>query len=305
MIRLLSRFALCGSLFLVACSKQEPAEKKVAPARSAEKAAAEVEVATNDGFAPFVQRLEKLKEAGRQSGETLLTGTQLVFDYAQRLVQMSGNVLVIDERGELAADTLSGRFSTSNGVESIDFVQLDGRASATDGINRLSGERITAWLGDERKVVCEPNVLLEVSGVAGGEGISEIRADRMVYAEKDRMVELDGRVRLRDPRGAMNCSRARIFLKDDNKIDWLEALSEVIIQTEDRKALAGRAAYHADEGKFTLEDGPKVKQGQHIMTGDRITVWNETRRMVCEPNARVLLHIDEATRAKFLKDLND
>jgi hypothetical protein len=39
------------------------------------------------------------------------------------------------------------------------------------------------------------------------------------------------------------------------------------------------------------------------MTGDRITFWQATQRMVCEPNARVLLYPDEETKAKFQKDL--
>ena len=103
----------------------------------------------------------------------------------------------------------------------------------------------------------------------------------------------------------MNCEKVRLHLKENNEIDWIEALFEVIIQSDDRKALADRATYHADEGKFTLEGNPMVKQGPNIMTGDRITFWQEPRRMVCEPNARVLLYLDEATKAKFLKDLED
>ena len=78
-----------------------------------------------------------------------------------------------------------------------------------------------------------------------------------------------------------------------------------LISLGDRKALAERATYHADEGKFVLEGDPKVKQGLNVMTGDRIEFWHESRRMVCEPNARVLLYLDEETKAKFLKDLDD
>ena len=134
---------------------------------------------------------------------------------------------------------------------------------------------------------------------------TEIRSDRVVYHENEQWAQLDGSVRLRDPRIAMNCSEARIYLKDDNKIDWIEALSEVIIQTGDRKALADRATYHADEGKFTLEGAPKVMQGRNVMTGERIMYWHETQRMVCEPNARALLYLDAETKARFLEDLND
>jgi len=181
----------------------------------------------------------------------------------------------------------------------------------SDGGNTLSAERIRFWTKGSRKMVCEPNAMLVVSsdsslglgGLSEG-GETEIRADRIVYDEGGNRADLTGQVRLRDDRVAMDCDEVHLYLKD-NKIDWIEALSEVIIQTDDRKALADRATYHADEGKFTLEGSPKVMQGRNVMTGDRIIFWHETRRMVCEPNARVLLYLDEGTKAKFLKDLND
>lgn len=291
-------------------------------------------------FDPFFQQLEKMKNIERQPGETLLTGEILVFDYDQRLVRMEQRVVVQDDRGELMAGSMVGRLTVSNELDRIEaaggvtinsegrtasgeagvydygsgFVQLDGRAKASDGANRLSGERIQLWIKGSRKMICEPNALLEITGASGlgfdglpaGTGtVTEVRADRVVYDEATRMAELNGGVRLRDPRAAMNCDTIRLYLKESNEIDWIDAQGEVIIQSLERKALADRATYHADEGKFTLEGAPKVKLGRNVMTGDRILFWHETQRMVCEPNARVLLHLDEETKAKFMKDLNE
>ena len=291
-------------------------------------------------FDHFFQQLEEMKSVDRQPGETLLTGETLVFDYDRHFVRMDQDVVVIDDRGELRAESIIGRFSASNEVEYIEasggmelhsegreaaaetgiynyksgFVQLEGHATASDGSNRLSGERIQLWIKGDRKMVCEPNALLEISGASGvaleglssGTGsVTEVRADRVVYAESKGVVELKGNVRLRDPRAAMNCEKVLLYLKDNNEIDWIDALGEVIIQSVERKALADRATYLADEGKFTLEGDPKVKLGLNVMTGDRIIFWHETRRMVCEPNARVLLYLDEETNAKFMKDLNE
>lgn len=290
-------------------------------------------------FDGFIERLKQMKTVRRQSGETLLTGKTLVFDYDQRFVRMDEQVRVVDDHGVLETVRLIGRFSSSNEVESIEaqggvsitsdsrearagsavydylsgIVELRGLATVSEGGNRLSGERIRFWIKGDRKMVCEPNALLEISGVSGvavenlpaSDIETEIRADRVVYDESKRLAQLDGSVRLRDPRMAMNCGEARVFLKDDNKIDWIETRSGVIIQSGDRKALADQATYHADEGKFTLEGTPKVMQGPSVMTGDRIIFWHETQRMLCEPNARALLYLDEETKAKFLKDLND
>lgn len=298
-----------------------------------------VDAVVPEGFGEFIARLEAMKTVERKSGQTLLTGERLVLDHGQRFVRLEQNVLVQDDRGTLESENLVGRFTVSNEVESIQagggvvirsegreavgenasydyqngFVRLEGKASVWDGGNRLSGERIELWVRGDRKLVCEPNALLEVSGgpglgfdgLASTGGVTEIRSDRVVYDESKGVAEVDGNVRIRDARAAMNCGNVRLFLKEGNEIDWIEARSEVIIQSDDRKALAERATYHADEGKFTLEGEPKVKQGLNVMTGDRIIFWHETRRMVCEPNARVLLYLDEATKAKFMKDLND
>jgi len=271
-------------------------------------------------------------------GKVRLTGGHLVLDRDRRMIRMDKDVVVVDARGELRTDRLTGCFSVSNEVETIEarghvrvdsdgrkavadnadynyqtgFVQLEGQASVSDGANRLSGERIQFWIKVNRRMVCEPNALLEISDTGGmsvdglpqgKEGNTEIRSDRLVYDEDKKLAEAVGNVRVRDPRVAMNCGKVRLHLKEGNEIDWIEAQSEVIIQLDDRKALADRASYHVDEGRFVLDGDPKLKMGRNIMTGDRITFWQKTRRMVCEPNARVLLYPDEETKAKFLKDL--
>ncbi|MDF7800658.1 LptA/OstA family protein [Pontiellaceae bacterium B1224] len=294
----------------------------------------------DEEFAPFLQRLAAMKTIERKTGETLLTGERLELDHEQRFVRMDQNVVVVDDEGILKTESLIGRFSVSNDIEFIEaqggvelvssnrtasadsaiynyrngFVQLEGRATAASDGNSLSGERIRLWIKGDRKMVCEPNAFLEISQNSGLEFSettepsaekTEVRADRAVYDETERMAELSGRVRVRDPQAAMNCEKIRIYLKDENEIDWIEAVGEVIIQSENRKALADRAMYYADEGKFVLEGEPKVKQGLNIMTGDRILFWHETRRMVCEPNARLLLYLDEETKEKFLKDLDE
>jgi len=230
----------------------------------------------------------------------LITGETLILDYERRFVRMDQDVKVVDDRGELAAETLMGRFSADNKVEIIEArngvqitsegriataesasyafqsgaIQLDGEAQvAEEGGNRLSGEQIKFWIKGNRKMICEPNALLEITstsglnmeGVTQGEGSTEIRSDRLVYDEDKALAEFDGNVRMRDPRAAMNCGNIRLHLKENNEIDWIEAQSEVIIQSDDRKALADRASYYVDEGKFVLEGDPKVKQGLSIM----------------------------------------
>jgi len=348
---------LCGVLLISSCSKHEQPvvdEDGWAEIQPITNAAV---VATNqprhivqsegEDYSPLVRRLKEMESVVRATGETMITGESLVLDYERRFVRMDQDVRVVDDRGELEAETLTGRFSEDNEVEMIEArkgvrmasegrtatadsalygfrsgaIQLDGNAQLSEGGNRLSGGQIKFWIKGSRRMVCEPNALLEIAstsdlkstdvsprireGLRQGGGNTEIRSDRLVYDDEQSLVEFDGNVRMRDSRAALDCENAKLYLKENNEIDWIEALGEVIIHLDKRKALADRASYYADEGRFVLDGAPKVKDGQHVMTGDRITFWQETRRMVCEPNARVLLYPDEEMRGKFLKDLKD
>ena len=349
MIRHLSNLLLCMVVSLTACSKRDRSKvdeadwADIQPLTNAVVAPQDqpqrVVQSKGEDYAPLIRRLEEMLTAERASGETLITGENLVLDYERRFVRMDENVTVVDDRGVLETETLMGRFSVGNEVEMIEArkgvrvtsegriataesanyafqngsIVLVGNARISEAGNRLSGEKIHFWIKGNRRMICEPNALLEVTrtseldvgGMPQGEGSTEIRSDRLVYDEEKALAEFDGNVRLRDPRAALNCEKVLLHLKEGNEIDWIEARSEVIILSGDRKALADRASYYADDGRFVLDGDPKVKQGPNIMTGDRITFWQESQRMVCEPNARVLLYPTEEMKAKFLKDLND
>lgn len=345
-------FAVCCSTLLVsACSRQEQSEAEEAEwadiqpitnaafGETAHQPSRRVVHSEGEDYFPLIQRLAEMESIGRAAGETMITGESLTLNYERRFVRMDGDVKVVDDRGELMTESLMGRFSSANEVEMIEArkgvrivsegrvataenatyafesgsIELAGNARISDGKNRLSGGRVRFWIKGSRKMVCEPDALLEIADTSqlqpgsvpqGGQN-AKIRSDQMVYDEDKLLVEFVGNVEIRDPRVALDCGKARLHLKESNEIDWIEALNGVIIQTDERKALAGIASYYADEGRFVLNGEPKVMAGRNIMTGDRIAFWHETQRMVCEPNARVLLYPDEEMRAKFLMDLKD
>jgi len=227
-------------------------------------------------------------------------------DNEVEMIEVSNGVKINSEGRKAFSE--SGTYIFASGA-----IELSGNPQLTEGGNLLSGDRIRFWINGNQRMVCEPNALLVVSSLSmtkkgddsKGEERTEIRSDRLVYDKEKAMAEFDGNVHVRNARAALDSGKVRLHLKENNEIDWIEALTEVIIQTEDRKALADRASYYADDKKFVLEGDPKVKDGPNVMTGDRITVWQESGRVVCEPNARILFYPDEELRAKFLKDLKD
>ena len=333
-----SEWADIQPLSEIIASADSPLEAAVATPTSGN-ANRSVRTAPQENYAPLIARLAEMKQIERSAGEAMITSESLTFDYERRFVRMDQNVKVVDDRGELETETLMGRFSVDNKVEIIEVskgvkissagreafsengtytfatgsIELAGNAQLIEGVNRLSGDRIQFWVNGNRRMVCEPNAMLEISsasalkeGADSGDGEQmEIRSDRLVYDEEKALAEFDGHVHIRDARASLDAKKVRLYLKENNEIDWIEARSEVIIQTEDRKALADRASYYTEDGRFVLDGDPKVKEGRNIMTGDRITFWQESGRVVCEPNARVLFHPDEEIRTKFLKDLKE
>ena len=358
----------------------------------------------SEDYAGLIARMKQMQGITRRKGQALLTGEGLILNYKNRVVRMDGDVKVVDDRGVLRSESLTGRFTEKNEVEIIEArrnvritsedrvaraekaeymvatgaIELEGRASISDPTHLIKGERIFFWMKGSRRMICEPNAYLMMRGTSGlaqtpqvssktnaTARVTEVWANRVSFDEAKELVEMEGNVRLRDKQAAMNCGMVRIFLlgtnqidrieardevnawsglrkmradravyqsatqdivlngnvrvsnaqatmdcgmvhiylKGTNEIDWIEAKDDVIIQSGERRALAGKASYYAKEGKVVLEEDPKMKQGKNIMMGDRITFWPDNRRMVCEPNARLLLYPDEKTKLKLMKDL--
>lgn len=296
-------------------------------------------------YKELASRLGVLKSRPREVTETLFTGKTLLLDYQRHVVRMDGHVMVEDDRGELEAEALTGRFSVSNQIELIEasdevevrsegrvangdtatyvyadgMIQLDGSAQVVGAGSRMTGDRIRFWVRENRRVICSPNAYLELSNAEQlsqndaeetpqpetTNRVTRVTAERIIFDENKRQALIEGDVVVRDPRAAINCGKVKIYLKENNELDWLEAQSDVIVQSGERKALAEQIRYYAGEEKFVLEGHPMISEGQNVMAGDRITYWRLEDRLVCEPNAKVVFHLDDDARKRMQQDLRE
>lgn len=80
---------------------------------------------------------------------------------------------------------------------------------------------------------------------------------------------------------------------ENNEIDWMEALTDVKILHEGREAYSDKAVFEAKTGEFVLEGSPKLMDGKSRLLGERIRLWRDSGRMVCEPSARLVMYPDE------------
>ncbi len=116
-----------------------------------------------------------------------------------------------------------------------------------------------------------------------------------------RTVRFEESVHVQDSQMTMDCGTMNVRFGENNKIDWIEALSEVKLNNEGREAQAGRAVYDITTDEFLLEDEPKIMDGRNMLLGERIRFWRATGRMVCEPSARLIMYPDDEFKTELFE----
>jgi lipopolysaccharide export system protein LptA len=178
----------------------------------------------------------------------------------------------------------------------LDQVEVRGR-----GFLFKAGES-TVKIFNESQVTLR-NVLnqLEVPIVSGeaiapteGSNTVTVITSRELYLDyKSRRVRFEGAVHVQDPKMEMNCDALEIQIGPDHQINWITASTDVRIRSGGREALAGKASYDAKTDEFLLEDQPRLVDGKNVLTGETIRFWRSSRRMVCEPSARMVVYSSE------------
>ncbi|MFA7256375.1 MAG: LptA/OstA family protein, partial [Kiritimatiellales bacterium] len=108
-------------------------------------------------------------------------------------------------------------------------------------------------------------------------------------------------VHVKDSKVEMFCDELEIRLGQDNQINWIGASTGVRILHEGREALAGNAEYDIKTDEFVLQDNPRILDGKNMLMGETIRFWRESKRMVCEPSARLVVYSDDKLQPNFFE----
>lgn len=133
--------------------------------------------------------------------------------------------------------------------------------------------------------------------------LTVITSDRLIYDGRKQYIELDGSVVISDPQVKMKADRVVVILAGTNEVREVVATGRVVISQADKHAWAGKATYTVAEGKFVLEESPRILRGRDLLTADRITFWRDQDRMECWPNARLIVQPEPGQKSDFLKGL--
>lgn len=128
-----------------------------------------------------------------------------------------------------------------------------------------------------------------------------ITATRLTYDQMKRYALFEEHVVVVDPRLKLTADRLIVHFDETSKAKSIEAVGKVVITQDDTKAWAGRAMYDVASGKIFMEKNPKIQRGHDVLAGDTITFWRDSNKMICEPQARLVIYPqDDGARKTFL-----
>lgn len=149
------------------------------------------------------------------------------------------------------------------------------------------------------------DVAKEVGGESAANSSSNtetvITSKELILDYKARKARFETNVHVVDPKMEMFCDVLEIQMGQDNQINWIGASTGVRILNEGREALAGKATYDIKTDEFVLEDNPRIMDGKNMLVGDKIRLWRGSKRMVCEPAARMVFYSDKQLKANFFE----
>lgn len=116
-----------------------------------------------------------------------------------------------------------------------------------------------------------------------------ITSTRLTFDQNEQYALFEENVVVRDPAMRMRADRLVVRFDENNEAQEIEAEGRVVIQQEETIAWAEKATYEMASGKIFMEGRPRIQRGRDTLEGDTITFWRDDNKMICEPQARLVL----------------
>lgn len=126
-----------------------------------------------------------------------------------------------------------------------------------------------------------------------------ITSTQLSFDQQKRQAVFDGNVVVTDREIKIMADRLKVFFTEDNKVDRIEAEGSVTIVRNDLKATGDKATYDMKEGKMQLTGNPRIQRDQDTLTGETVTLWRNSKKILCEPNARLVIASDQDMNRSF------
>jgi lipopolysaccharide export system protein LptA len=133
---------------------------------------------------------------------------------------------------------------------------------------------------------------------AEAEQITVVTSERLTFDYKKHYALFEQNVMVTDPEMQMAADQLMIRFDESGKATSIKAEGRVTITQTDKTAQANLATYDLETGKIVLAGKPRVTRGKDTLEGETITFWRDDNRMICQPNARLVIYPEKGSGAK-------
>jgi lipopolysaccharide transport protein LptA len=127
-----------------------------------------------------------------------------------------------------------------------------------------------------------------------------ITSDVLEFDQPGGLAVFKGNVNIKDFRINIQTDQMTVKFKENQGIKQITADGNVVIKRENIIGYGEHAEYFADEGKAVLTKNPRIERGKDVLVGETITLWRDSGKIICEPNAVLKLYPEE-TNGNVLK----
>lgn len=133
--------------------------------------------------------------------------------------------------------------------------------------------------------------------------LTVITSERLLFDYKKQYALFEEDVVVTDPELKLTADTMTVRFNEAGDVSLIVAKGNVTIEQADKVATSGLATYNVEQGKITLEENPRVKRGKDLLEGVIITFWRDDNKMICEPQARLVIYPEKGgTRDQLFGD---
>lgn len=183
--------------------------------------------------------------------------------------------------------------------------EMDGVVLTGKGFELQTEDRMVHVLQNCRVEIDDVMQQADLHPAEGGEvlsnGVTVITSEELFLVYQDRSARFVESVHIDDTQLQLDSQTLEIRFGESNEIDWIEALGNVRILHEGRKAFADKAVYDVKSDEFVLEGTPRLNDGENMLMGERIRFGRASEKMICEPQARLVITPDKHMTTKVFE----
>jgi lipopolysaccharide transport protein LptA len=130
----------------------------------------------------------------------------------------------------------------------------------------------------------------EAEGGSAVEAVTVITSEKLTFDYKKQYALFENNVLATDPEMQLAADKLTVIFDAKGKAQSIKAEGRVTIKQTDKTAQAGLATYDFETGKIVLAIKPRVTRGRDTLEGELITFWRDQNRMICQPQARLVIY---------------